>query len=188
MASGSTQIVDEIFSLFADRGDSEYGGENVTQIEHALQCAALATAEGASDSLVTAALLHDMGHLLHDLPDDAPDHGIDDVHERLGAAWLAKRAPASVVEPVRLHVEAKRYLCAVDSAYFGRLSNSSRVSLELQGGPMSASEVNAFESNPHWQDAVRLRRWDDEAKIVGAVTPSLEQLRGKIQSSLDSNE
>ncbi len=185
MTSDSTATVATILQLFAKRGASEYGGEAVTQLEHALQCAALAQAANAPDTLVAAALLHDIGHLLHDLPDEAPDQGIDDVHERLGAEWLAEHAPAAVVEPVRLHVAAKRYLCAVNAGYLERLSESSRVSLALQGGPMTPAETAEFEQNPHWRDAVRLRCWDDEAKVVGAVTPSLEDLRGTLEASLE---
>jgi phosphonate degradation associated HDIG domain protein len=188
MRSDSTTTVEAIFALFAERGGSEYGGESVTQLEHALQCAAQARAEGAPDTLVTAAVLHDIGHLLHDLPNDAPDQGVDDVHEQLGAAWLAACAPAAVVEPVRLHVDAKRYLCAVDSGYLARLSEPSRVSLGLQGGPMTPAEIAVFEENPHWRAAVRLRRWDDEAKVIGAVTPSLEDLRGALETSLNGTE
>ncbi|MCB1019544.1 MAG: HD domain-containing protein [Acidobacteria bacterium] len=178
------QVVNEILELFRRRGGSEYGGENVTQLEHALQCAALAQAEQAEDTLVAAALLHDVGHLLHDLDDDAPDRGVDDLHENLGAAWLKNRAPAAVSEPVRLHVDAKRYLCASEPAYYDTLSEPSRVSLRLQGGPMTAEQRAEFERNPFWRDGLRLRRWDDEAKVVDAVTPSLEDLRESLVRAL----
>ncbi|MCA9076166.1 MAG: HD domain-containing protein [Planctomycetaceae bacterium] len=168
------QIIDEVLRLFRERGDSEYGGEAVTQAEHALQAADLALEDGAESTLVVAALLHDVGHLLHRLPDDAPDYGVDDEHEELGGRWLEKRFSPAVIEPVRLHVAAKRYMCARDPAYFELLSEPSRLSLKLQGGPMNANEVNEFEKNPYHEDAVRLRRWDDEAKIVDKVTTPLE--------------
>src|SRR5262245_40405061 len=167
-------ITEEILNLFRLRGDSEYGGEAVTQLEHALQAATFAEREGAEPALVAAALIHDIGHLLHDLPRHAPDQNIDDRHETLAAAWLAKRFPPSVVAPVAMHVAAKRYLCAIDREYLGHLSQPSVQSLALQGGPMTAEEVQRFESRPFFQEAVRLRRWDDAAKVVGMATASLE--------------
>ena len=167
-------IVDEITQLFELGGDSLYGGEGVTQLEHGLQAAYLAEQESASSELIVAALLHDIGHLLHDLPDDAPDQGIDDVHENLGAAWLESRFPPAVLEPVRLHVESKRYLCATESGYWESLSEPSQVSLRLQGGPMTPEECREYERGEFFESAIRLRRWDDEAKVVGLQTPPLE--------------
>ncbi len=166
--------VESILRLFHERGHSEYGGEPVTQLEHALQCATLAEADHASPALITAALLHDIGHLLHQLPDDAPDHGVDDVHEELGYRYLAKRFGNDVAEPVRLHVPAKRYLCAINAEYIARLSPPSVMSLALQGGPMSTDEATRFGASPFAGDAVRLRKWDDEAKVSGLQTPDLE--------------
>ena len=160
--------------LFEQRGDSQYGGEQVTQLQHALQCAQLAEQTGATTDQIVAALLHDIGHLLHDLPEDAPDQGIDDHHENRGNAYLKKRFPASVCEPVRLHVAAKRYLCAVDEDYYGKLSEASVQSLKLQGGPMSPDDIQVFESGPFWKEAVELRRWDDMAKQIDLPTPTLE--------------
>ena len=165
--------VDDIIRLFEARGDSEYGGEPVTQLEHALQCAKLAEDAQATPELIAAALLHDVGHLLHDLEDDAPDRGIDDRHETSGYHYLCKLFPAAVTEPVRLHVAAKRYLCAVDADYHGQLSEPSIVSLNLQGGPMSSDEVDHFGENAFVDDAVRLRRWDDLAKVPELSTPPL---------------
>jgi len=156
--------------LFAAHGDSEYGGEVVTQWEHACQAACLAERAGVAAALVVAALAHDVGHLLHGLPDDAPDRGVDDVHERLGAAWLDRFFPEAVTAPVRLHVPAKRYLCTVEPTYLAGLSPPSLTSLAIQGGPMTAAEVADFERLPFFADAVRLRRWDDEAKVRGLAT------------------
>jgi len=167
-------ITRDVLALFRLRGDSQYGGEAVTQLEHALQAATFAEREGAGPALIAAALLHDVGHLLHDLPQDAPDHGVDDRHESLAAAWLAARFGPAVAAPVALHVAAKRYLCAVDREYFGRLSAPSVQSLGLQGGPMTPEEAQQFETRPFFQHAVRLRRWDDAAKIVGMTTPDLD--------------
>lgn len=166
--------VEKILNLFRERGDSEYGGEPVTQLEHALQCATLAESEGAEASLIAAALLHDVGHLLHQLPDDAPDQGIDDAHEELGYRFLARTFGDDVAEPVRLHVPAKRYLCATDAEYLSKLSEPSVVSLQLQGGAMDDAEVAKFEAGPFAKDAIRLRRWDDEAKVVDLKTPTLD--------------
>jgi phosphonate degradation associated HDIG domain protein len=154
----------KVLEFLERRGHSLYGGEAVTQLQHGLQAASLARKEGASSALIAASLLHDIGHLLHDLPDDAPDAGVDDVHEALGADFLDAHFTVDVVEPVRLHVAAKRYLCATDADYFKKLSGPSIQSLALQGGPMAPEEVVAFEKNPYFRDAVRLRLWDEAAK------------------------
>jgi phosphonate degradation associated HDIG domain protein len=170
----SNAIVQKIITLFNDQGDSEYGGEPVTQGEHALQAAHLALTEGAASSLVAASLLHDIGHLLHALPDDAPEQGIDDLHEELGNRFLIKYFTPAVSEPVHLHVAAKRYLCAVEPAYFALLSEPSVISLHLQGGPMTAEECKTFESNPYYLDAIQLRRYDDMAKIPNLSVQPIE--------------
>jgi phosphonate degradation associated HDIG domain protein len=170
----SNAIVQKIITLFNDQGDSEYGGEPVTQGEHALQAAHLALTEGAASSLVAASLLHDIGHLLHALPDDAPEQGLDDLHEELGNRFLIKYFTPAVSEPVHLHVAAKRYLCAVEPAYFALLSEPSVISLHLQGGPMTAEECLTFESNPYYQDAIQLRRYDDMAKIPNLSVQPIE--------------
>jgi predicted HD phosphohydrolase len=141
-------IIDEIERLFEKNGASQYGGEAVTQLEHALQAATLAEADGADAQLIAAALLHDIGHLLHDLPDDAPDNGVDDVHELRAHKWLGKHFGPEVTEPVRLHVDAKRYLCAVEPAYRASLSAPSLQSMELQGGALGADEARKFERRP----------------------------------------
>ncbi|MEZ6129256.1 MAG: phosphohydrolase [Planctomycetaceae bacterium] len=175
--------VEQIIALFHERGHSEYGGEAVTQLQHALQCATLAEHEGASSSLIVAALLHDVGHLVHALPHDAPEHGIDDVHEKLGHRYLLQVFDESVTEPVRLHVAAKRFLCAVDDGYRQRLSQPSIVSLSLQGGPMSDQEAADFRESPFCDDAVRLRRWDDQGKIPNMQTPPIEHFRSHLQTA-----
>jgi [1-hydroxy-2-(trimethylamino)ethyl]phosphonate dioxygenase len=179
--SGS-QIVDEIFEAFRSNGAALYVGEPVTLREHMLQTAAEAEAEAAPDELIAAALLHDIGHLLHGLPEDAAEHGVDTVHEDLGFRFLERHFPATVVDPVRLHVAAKRYLCAVDPGYSAELSPASVLSLSLQGGPMSPTEIRAFEALPNWEAACRLRRWDDLAKDPGALVPPLEHYRALLEA------
>ena len=176
--------IDQIFERFAIHGDDEYGRDRVKQIEHALQCATLAEEEGAAPTLITASLLHDIGHLIHDLGREPAARGIDDRHEMLGREWLTRWFGPAVTEPVKLHVDAKRYLTATDPGYFATLSPGSVRSLELQGGPFSADGAADFIGRPHATEAVRLRRWDEGAKIVGKVTPDLAHFRRYIEASL----
>jgi [1-hydroxy-2-(trimethylamino)ethyl]phosphonate dioxygenase len=142
-----------------------------------LQCAALARAQGAPDALVAAALLHDIGHFTGEFGAYSPDDTQDRLHEAAGAKMLQGYFPAAVTEPVRLHVAAKRYLCSADPTYHDSLSAASKHSLSLQGGPMSASEMAAFRSLDHHQDAVRLRRWDDGGKTAGLGAGTFEAFR-----------
>lgn len=186
MAADPAEALDTIRGLFERRGDSAYGGEAVSQREHALQAAYLASRDGADAALVAAALLHDVGHLLHDLPADAPDRGVDDTHEALAARWLARWFGPAVVEPVRLHVDAKRYLCQVEPDYLAHLSEPSRVSLRLQGGPMSIAEADAFRRSAFWADAVALRRWDDEAKDPDLTVPDLDAVLPIVAEALSA--
>jgi phosphonate degradation associated HDIG domain protein len=167
-------VAQEIVALYRRRGPATYG-EGVTQNEHALQAAWLAEQTRAKPALITAALLHDIGHLLHDLPEDIAEQGVDTQHEALGSAWLSQHFGPEVSEPVRLHVAAKRYLCAMEPAYFDALSEASKLSLRLQGGPMSRKEAEAFSALPFAHDAVQVRRWDDEAKLIGLKTPCFDQ-------------
>jgi [1-hydroxy-2-(trimethylamino)ethyl]phosphonate dioxygenase len=174
--------VDKIFNAFESNGAAAYLGEPVTLREHMLQSAAAAESEGAGSELVAAALLHDIGHLLHGGDEDAAEHGVDTFHEEVGFRFLRRHFPPSVVDPVRLHVDAKRYLCAVDPAYRDCLSEASLLSLELQGGQMTADEAAVFEEQPHWRDACRLRRWDDLGKEPGAAVPPLEHYRTLLEA------
>jgi [1-hydroxy-2-(trimethylamino)ethyl]phosphonate dioxygenase len=170
-------VIDDIISLFNRRGGSQYGHEAVTQLEHALQSAQLATADGATPILIAASLLHDIGHLLHELPDDAPDQGIDDHHENSAFHYLKKHFQTGVAEITGLHVAAKRYLVTVEPSYRKTLSEPSIVSLGLQGGPMSERERRAFEANPFHAEAVQLRRYDDAAKVPDRIVPPIEAYR-----------
>ncbi len=175
------KIVDEIIDLFQNRGDVAYHGEAVSQTEHALQSAALAERQGAPDNLVIAALLHDVGHLLDGQDEDLAVNGVDGQHEAAAHAWLSTHFGPEVTEPVRLHVDAKRYLCAKNAAYLQGLSPASQLSLELQGGPMTPLERAQFEANPHCRDAVRLRYWDDTAKVPKLEVPGLEYYRIRLE-------
>ena len=178
--------IERIFACFDRHGGDEYGGERVRQVEHALQCAALAEAADAPSTLIAAALLHDIGHLIHDLGDSPAARGIDDRHEALGGKWLAQWFGEAVTEPVHLHVKAKRYLTATDPAYLATLSAGSVRSLELQGGPFTPELAVGFIGLPHAADAVRLRRWDEGAKVAGRKTPDLAHFRPYLEASLAS--
>ena len=171
-------VIDEIFSLYAARGSAAYFGEAVSMTEHGLQAAHFAELEGAREAVIAAALLHDIGHLIATVPDDINDWTFDARHEATGARWLGKRFGAEVAEPVRLHVRAKRYLCATDPTYLSQLSPASVLTLKLQGGPMPADEVAGFEAEPGYREAIVVRRCDDRGKIAGLATRRLEDYRG----------
>ena len=172
----------EIAALFERRGAGSYFGERVSMLEHGLQAAHFARTEEAPAALVVAALLHDVGHLLEDVPADINDWRVDARHEAVGGAWLARHFGPEVWEPVALHVAAKRYLCATDAAYFGRLSEASVLTLGLQGGPMQVAEVAEFEGRRYFREAIRVRHWDDRGKIGGFHAPGLEHYLDLITS------
>jgi [1-hydroxy-2-(trimethylamino)ethyl]phosphonate dioxygenase len=168
-------IVEEIMALYERKGAAAYYGECVSMTEHGLQAAHFARKAEASPALVIAALLHDVGHLVEEVPDDIADWTEDAGHERVGARWLAARFPPEVSEPVRLHVPAKRYLLATDPGYLAKLSPASAVTLRLQGGPMSAAEAVRFEAEPFYEQAILARRCDDRGKIKGLKTARLAE-------------
>ncbi|MEY4230189.1 MAG: hypothetical protein RLZZ362_1038 [Actinomycetota bacterium] len=175
VAAGGLRQVDDVIGLFERWGRLHYD-DRVSQLDHAVQCAALARRDGADNALVAAALLHDLGHLLELDADDGAmgDLEVDRHHEARAARALAGLYPPSVTAPIALHVEAKRYLCAVDEGYAAGLSEGSVRSLATQGGPMSADEVARFETLPRWADAVALRRWDDLGKVEGLTVEPFE--------------
>ena len=174
-------VVEELAALYARFGGETYG-EGVTQLEHGLQAAAVAASEGADGALVAAALLHDVGHLLG-MNDDAYGYH---KHDKLGADYLARHFGPAVTEPVRLHVAAKRYLCATVPGYFEKLSPASTYTLSKQGGPMSAAEAAAFAANPHLAEAVRLRQWDDLGKVEGLHVPGFDHYRPLLESLVEA--
>lgn len=177
-------IIDFILQLFASRGAEEYMGEAVSMAQHMEQSAACAVADAAPDSLVIAALLHDIGHFIGEHPIEALENGIDNLHQTTGADYLAPYFPPAITEPIRLHVAAKRYLCATDDGYFGRLSDASVNSLMVQGGPMKPEEIAAFEANPYHRDAIKLRLYDDDGKIEGLAIRPVSDYRATLESQL----
>ncbi len=169
-----THMRELLTGIYGEKARKRYGLSAVNQLKHALQSAALAEERGEDAAFVSAALLHDVGHMIHDLGESPADEGVDDLHEARGADWLRRYFGPEVTEPVRLHVPAKRYLCAVEADYFGRLAADSARSLALQGGPMTPAEVNAFETERYHADAVRLRKIDDEAKDPNKITSDFD--------------
>jgi predicted HD phosphohydrolase len=163
--------VDDVFEILAAGGGEAYFGEPVSVLEHGLQAADYVRRKGGEPTLIAAALLHDLGHLLHSEGEDAAKRGLDTQHEELG-----------VLDPIRLHVAAKRYLCSAEPAYLTELSHASVESLDLQGGPMDAAESEAFLRLPHAREALLLRRADDAAKVQGLDVPNLISYRPLIES------
>jgi phosphonate degradation associated HDIG domain protein len=173
----------ELFYLYKERGDEPYG-EAITQTEHALQCAALARAEGASDAMIIAALFHDVGHLVVEIQNE-PGFKMDeddDDHEAIGARVLAPLFGPSVAGPVALHVTAKRWRCSTDPGYYERLSEASKMTLKAQGGLLSDEESFRFEEHPGFPDALALRTWDDEGKIEGLKVGTLDDYVGLVNA------
>jgi phosphonate degradation associated HDIG domain protein len=183
-----TEVLSRVEQLFAERGSGEYHGEAVTQLEHALQAAHFAEEDACPPEWIAAALLHDVGHLLHGHGEDYLARGINDGHEELGARFLAHGFGPAVTEPIRLHVPAKRYLCAARRDYAVLLSPASVRSLALQGGPMTADEVKEFEANPHFAAAAAIREYDDRAKVVGLSTPPLAHFRTYLERRLRAEQ
>lgn len=178
----SLSSVDEVFDLLASGGGQAYFGEPVTVLEHSLQAAWFVQRAGGDEALVTAALLHDLGHLMHLEGEDAATRGLDTQHEELAVAALGEHLPPSVLDPIRLHVAAKRYLCFAKPDYLRALSPASVQSLALQGGPMSAAESEAFLALPHSRAALSLRRADDAAKVRDLKVAQLDAYRAVVES------
>jgi len=178
-------IVPFIADIFLRRGAESYLGEAVTMSEHMLQGALLAEQSGAGDELVAAALLHDIGHYTNEFGDDYIDQGVDNLHDEAGARVLDGFFPPVVVACVRLHVAAKRYLCAIDPSYFDKLSPASIATLKLQGGPMSSEEVAQFRKAPFHEEAVSVRLWDEAGKVPGLRTPPFDYYAPLLQRVID---
>jgi len=176
MAMLPPKSLDEVMACYRERGHRDYG-ESVTELQHALQCATFARSAGESSVVVAACLLHDFGHLCHDLGEKIAEEGVDARHENIGANALGHLFVDEITAAARLHVAAKRYLCWRERSYYEVLSEASRQSLALQGGPMSEEEAREFEREPFHDTAVRVRRYDEMGKVAGMQTPDLESFR-----------
>lgn len=172
----------QVTDLLQNHGQNQYGMEAVSQLEHALQCADLAEKAGETPETIAAALLHDLGHMLAAERDGLTeiDTRKDDLHQFMALPFLRGLFPDAVLEPIRLHVDAKRYLCRIDAGYWAELSPASQHSLELQGGIFDETQAEAFMQQPYAQEAVRLRRYDDLAKIPLKVTPPLSHFQNYV--------
>jgi [1-hydroxy-2-(trimethylamino)ethyl]phosphonate dioxygenase len=166
-----------VFEMLAAGGSQAYFGEPVSVLEHSLQAAWFVQRQGGGYSMIAAALLHDLGHLMHTEGEDAAERGLDTRHEELAVAVLQAHFSSAVLDPVRLHVAAKRYLCFADANYLAALSEASIASLGLQGGPMTTIEAEAFLHLPYAREAIRLRHADDRAKVRGLAVPDLNTYR-----------
>lgn len=180
-------IVAFLGDIFERRGGEEYLGEPVTMAEHMLQGACFAEQQGEPEIIIVSALLHDIGHFTSEFGTFSMDDTHDKHHEEAGAAVLERFFPSLVVDCVREHVAAKRYICATDPAYYDELSPASIHSLKLQGGPMNAEEIAAFEKNPNIKEIVRVRHLDDAGKIAGMVTPGFEHYAPMVQRVVDAH-
>jgi [1-hydroxy-2-(trimethylamino)ethyl]phosphonate dioxygenase len=181
----SDDLINEIFRVFDEYGAEQYLGEQVSMTEHMLQSAHAAEQDGAPARLVAAALLHDYGHFIHGLPEDSADHGVDTRHEEVAYRFLADHFGEDIAEPIRMHVAAKRYLCAVEPSYLAELSPASVHSLELQGGPYDEREVAEFETSPYAEAAVGVGRYEDTGKVARPETPGLEHYRPVLAAALE---
>jgi phosphonate degradation associated HDIG domain protein len=174
----ANKTAEEIIEIFRLKGGEDYAGEEITQLEHACQAAQLAEQQGFDDEVILAAFLHDLGHLLSDEEEDhMGDFGVKD-HEAVGAEFLKERGFSDKIATlVKSHVEAKRYLCFANKRYFDNLSDASRATLAYQGGPMTEEEARAFEQNPLKTLIIKMRTWDEEAKVTNVPIPSLQVYR-----------
>lgn len=184
--SDAERIADEIIALFKLKGGANYSGEEVTQLEHACQAAQLAEQDGNDDEVILASFLHDLGHLLDEEEgmDDMDGYGVKD-HEAVGADFLKARGFSDKLTTlIKSHVEAKRYLCAVNKRYYDNLSYASKMTLQFQGGMMNGAEVKTFEAHPLKNLIIKMRTWDEAAKEKNVPLPDLEIYRNKIVALL----
>jgi phosphonate degradation associated HDIG domain protein len=180
-----TLTIAEITSLLQQRGTAQYGTEAVNQLEHALQCANLAQHAGETSHTIVASLLHDLGHLLVAERDGTVEHDIskDDLHQYIALPFLRGLFPEAVLQPIRLHVDAKRYLCLAEAGYWEALSPASKRSLEQQGGVYTDEQARTFLEQAWASEAIRVRRYDDLAKVAGATVPELDSYRALLEQA-----
>jgi phosphonate degradation associated HDIG domain protein len=183
-SNAADAFITELSDLFARLGGLHYG-EDVSQLEHALQTAHHARVDGAPPALIAAALLHDVGHMMQKAGEDAADRGVDTRHEHISAGYLARAFGPDVSEPVRLHVAAKRYLVATQPDYLASLSKASLQSLALQGGPMSPAEVADFLAEPAARAALRLRGYDELGKAPDVEVADFEAYRDLLRDLIN---
>ncbi|MCU0384729.1 MAG: HD domain-containing protein [Flavihumibacter sp.] len=184
------ELTNQIFSLYEQFGAEEYAGEKVSQLEHMVQAAQLAMEEGYDDEVVLAAFLHDVGHLLpvYDVSETMDGYGVMD-HEKVGAEWLLGLGMGErMCKLIASHVNAKRYLTWKYPSYYEQLSEASKKTLEYQGGRMEEAEAKAFESDPLFDLYIRMRTWDEAAKIEGKPLPEMDELKQKLTKYIISRQ
>lgn len=183
------KVVDEIRAIFLSQGDEQYYGEPVSQFEHAAQSAILAQKSGFDEDVQIAAFLHDIGHLLPAGSEEElmANYGRKD-HEGVAADWLRDRGfSEKIAVLVENHVNAKRYLCYANPSYYNNLSEASKQTLEFQGGKMEQEEAETFEQNPYFDVIIRMRRWDEAAKVEHQQLPDLDYFLGICEDYLNTN-
>jgi len=182
-------IVDEIFSLYENHGNADYIGEPVSQLEHMCQAAQLAEEEGHDDEVVLAAFFHDIGHLCEFIMPVELMEGVGVLdHESIGQEYLVNRGFSErIAKLVKSHVEAKRFLTFKFPEYFEKLSDASKLTLQHQGGRMNAEEAEAFEADPMFDIYIKMRTWDDLAKITNKALPDLNRYKQMAISHLMQN-
>ena len=180
---------EHVIRLFEQRGQGRYGSEQVSQLQHALQCAVFAKRQGAGSAMIAAALLHDLGHIIDHQPmPESDNQNLDDAHEQRAYQWIKSNFGKSVADPVRLHVAAKRYLCTVEPEYLAKLSPASLKSFHDQGGLMSQSQIDDFRDEPFAFEAVELRRWDDLAKDPTMQTPTIDDFAPLLDHLIEDHQ
>ena len=175
-------ILDKIISNFKNN-KSLYIGEKLTISEHMIQSAMLAEKAKCNDDLICSCLLHDYGHFLIESPDNLVRNNKDGEHESIGYEYLKKFFNKEIVEPIKYHVLAKRYLVR-KKKYFNLLSKASKISLKLQGGPLNDQESKEFEKKKYFKNSVLVRKFDEAAKKTNIKIKSIDSYKPLLNSKL----